>query len=95
MGAGTNPTHGEPITVDKTILFRPQRAFLLDAMTEVVEISTRDELIVHINSLYQHDIGATEENTTIEKYIYDYRIYWDTYVVAIDGCAVGYTSGPL
>jgi hypothetical protein len=64
--------------------FRPVRELLADAMADVIEIQDRQQL--------EELVGTPME---VKPYCYDARIGWDTYLVVVGGCAVGYTDGPL
>lgn len=67
--------------------FRPQRGGLAESMAEVVELpdlrALAEWLVINIARL------------DVKPYTsYDYRTGWDTYVVTVDGQAVGFTDGP-
>jgi hypothetical protein len=73
--------------------FRPQRGSLKESMAEVVEVSTRAELLSVLRKLYA-PVPVTRFE--IRYYCYDARIDWETYLVTIpENVAVGYTDGPL
>lgn len=67
-------------------LFRPHRRFLDEAMAEVRSITSLEE----VRPSY-----APFAKLTLEKYSYDKRINWDTYIALADGQAFGFTNGPL
>lgn len=67
------------------VLFRQHREFLDEAMETVQEISS----IADIERITGYN------NITVEKYAYDKRIDWDTYIVCENGRACGFTNGPL
>lgn len=67
-------------------LFRPNRRYLDEAMAEVREITSLEE----VRPSY-----APLAKLTLEKYSYDKRINWDTYIALEDGNAFGFTNGPL
>ena len=73
--------------------FRPQRGGLDEAMREVFEFSTLDELEAHLRDA----LGWKFDLVGIEKYGsgIDKRIGWDTHIVTVNGRAVGYTDGPI
>ena len=71
------------------IKYRPHCGGLDEAMERVVNISSIEELITHIDPFF----GATPENVTIEPYGWDERIDWDTHLVCVDNNAIGYTDG--
>ena len=70
--------------------FRPQRGGLAEAMAEVREIEPTTEALSKLLRVW----GLYPE-ITVSKYVYDRRIDWDTYLVCVDGRAVGFTDGPL
>lgn len=78
----------EPI---KKVLFREHRRFLSDAMLTVIEVSSLDDIK---NKMFPS--GAPDGTIKIDKYTYDNRIKWDTYIVTISGYGVlGFTNGPI
>lgn len=84
-----------------SFLYRPHRRLLADAMDEVVELKDKADLILHIKrewSSLPHDFEISEKTVQVEKYGFDDRINWDTYVVLLemDGKpgAIGFTNGP-
>ncbi len=67
--------------------YRHQRGGLAESMATVIEIEpTIDALAVMLR--------VPPSAVTVERYCYDKRIGWDTYLVCVDGCAVGMTDGP-
>ena len=65
--------------------YRHQRGGLKESMETVVEIEpTIDALAVILK--------VPPSAITVEPYTYDKRIDWDTYLVCIEGNAVGYTN---
>lgn len=67
------------------MLFRPQRGSLSDSMADEVELpATRKALAGHL--------VCPEESVDVKPYCYDGRIGWDTYLVIVDGQAVGFTD---
>lgn len=70
-------------------LFRFHRGTLADSMETVVEFKGLFELIEILNTVY--DPGKV----LVKPYGFDARIGWDTYLVTIDGNAVGMTDGPV
>ncbi len=69
--------------------FRPHRGQLEQSLREVVDVDSFDELISVLDLLLQ----ATTDNTKLEYYCYDDRIGWETYIVLVNGNAVGFTDG--
>ena len=68
--------------------FRPQRGSLEESMLGVVTLdSTLKALAGHLNA----DVGDIKVNF----YMYDSRIDWYTYIVTVDGDAVGFTDGDI
>lgn len=65
--------------------YRHQRGGLKESMETVIEIEpTIDALAVVLK--------VPPSAITVESYTYDKRIDWDTYLVCVEGCAVGYTN---
>ena len=65
---------------------------LAHAMAKVAEIHSRPQLIAYLQEHFDF-WEVTEENVTIEKYGYDTRIGWDTYLISIDGKAALFADG--
>lgn len=63
--------------------FRFHTGGLDEAMKTVIEVSTRQELVDHVNKEYERCFMPTLElqELKIEPYGYDDRINWDTYIV--------------
>lgn len=74
--------------------FRPHRGGFEEAMSEVVTVHSKKELRKHLLTLWE---GMIDPNglLSIEKYGYDDRNKWDTYIVSWNKSVVGFTSGPL
>jgi len=79
-------------TRQKPILFRPHRSSLDDAMKEVIEIADRDALVRH---LIRIEYANEKSDITVEKYVFDDRIGWDTHIVCINGNAIGFTNAAV
>ena len=81
------------------ILFRPHRGGLAEAMEEVKEVSSFDELVNMVDtelSKFDHGLQIDENTVKMSAYGYDHRIDWDTYSVVLKNYGVlGFTSGPL
>ena len=67
--------------------FRPQRGGLADSMAEVVELRPS------IEALVRH-LKVPGDRIDVRPYYYDDRTGWKTYIVTVDGQAVGFTDGP-
>lgn len=74
-------------------LFRENRSLLEDSMKTVVEVNSRAELKRHLYKVIPYmDINSILD---VKWYARDDRIGWDTYLVTLDGCAIGFTNGDL
>ncbi len=80
--------------VPYTVLFRPQRGGLDEAMEEVSEVHCFEDLLWRLNG-DPYLSRATRGNTLVNHYGFDRRIGWDTYIVTVGGIPRGFTSGPL
>jgi len=58
-------------------------------MKEVVELSDFEALRAHLVESWPEAAHATVE---VKPYKFDWRIGWNTYIVCINGDAVGYTN---
>ena len=78
------------------MLYRPHRGSLAAAMRECVEVSGVADILDIINTQNAiFGVGPVGiEAIAVEKYSYDARILWDTHIVTVNGCAVGFTDGP-
>lgn len=75
------------------VLFRENRSLLEDSMKTVVEVNSRAELKRHLYKVILYmDINSILD---VKWYTYDDRIGWDTYLVTLDECAIGFTNGDL
>lgn len=78
-------------------LYRPQRGNLDDAMQEMKDFQSLDELILYLQEDLFMWFGKQEINKDtlhIKPYCFDERINWDTYIVTLDGWGVvGFTNG--
>ena len=72
--------------------FRPQRELLVDSMAEVVELQDFRALTGHLTKLGFLPAGLAK--IAVRPYCYDDRNGWKTYLVTVDGQAVGFTNGP-
>jgi hypothetical protein len=68
---------------------RRHREFLIDSMETVKEIEPTKECVAEY-------FDCLPDRITVEKYgTFDDRIGWDTYIVCVNGNAIGFTDGPL
>jgi hypothetical protein len=69
--------------------------FLDDCMKTVKEIEpTKEAVKKYLSDYYGKEVDI--DTITVEKYgTFDERIGWDTYIVCIDGNAVGFTNEKL
>lgn len=83
------------------MLFRPRRELLDEAMREVFEFNTFDELLTHINLQWKTMWDETSDvfnSLEFEHQGFDPRINWDTYfvigyVTKLNKFVIGYTNG--
>jgi len=68
------------------ILFRPHRHLLDESMQEVKTVKSLNDIRKILNL-------KDGEELVLEYYCYDDRIKWETFIVTVDGCAVGFTNG--
>jgi len=74
--------------------FRWHRGSLDDSMQTVVDFESFDGLVSILRAT-PYTPSFDTSDIKVEKYCYDPRIEWDTYIVTIDGNAIGFTDGPL
>ncbi len=73
-------------------LYRDHRGSLADSMSTVQQMDSIEDLETHLSKVYkQPSVGII----TVEPYVYDKRVGWNTYIVCVDGRAVGFTDGPV
>jgi len=79
------------------VLFRPHRGSLADAMAEVREINSFQDIIDETTeSLSHYGLSPKKEGFHIEYYSEDERIGWSTYIVFLDNYGVlGFTNGMI
>jgi len=87
--APPNPNHVED---GAGSLFRWHRGSLDESMATVVPCESMAELLAILQGV---DADVTGERVDVKHYTYDERIEWDTYLVTVDGQAVGMTNGEL
>lgn len=76
--------------------FREHRGSLRRAMETVVDLPNREALLKHIQNIYKgYGRRIKDSNLSVEPYIFDDRIKWNTYIVCVKGLGVvGFTNGP-
>lgn len=77
-----------------SVLFREHRASLEDSMNTVVTVTSRKELFKHIYNVFPY----VDRNAVLDLILYskDERNGWlYTYLVTLNGCAIGFTNGDL
>lgn len=77
-------------------LFRQHRGSFKEAMKTVIEVRDKVDLFNYL----KHDLSGYKlesmDQLTITPYSgIDSRNGWDTYIVCINGAAIGFTNGPL
>jgi hypothetical protein len=65
--------------------YRRQRGSLRDSMATMIEIEPTIGALAFV-------LEAPPSAIAVEPYIYDKRTDWDTYLVCVEGMAVGYTN---
>lgn len=76
------------------VKFREQRGGLEESMATVVELESRAQLVDYVAALF----GGNEidpADLDVVPYGIDHQIGWDTFIVTLDGQAIGFTNGPL
>jgi hypothetical protein len=76
-------------------LFRPHRELLEESMAEVVEIQTMDDLEKVAVPASLCSYFGPNPKIELKHLRYDERVDWDTYLVTVNGQAVGHTNGPI
>jgi hypothetical protein len=81
------------------VKFREHRATLEQSMQTVVELPDLSALVEHIKKLLEGWPSApviTTGTITVEPYVYDDRIEWNTHIVVLKKYGVvGFTDGPV
>lgn len=72
-------------------LYRDHRGSLVESMKTVRHVHSLQDVRTHLESDWLSEVGEI----TIIPYGYDKRIEWDTWIVCVDGNAVGMTNGEL
>jgi hypothetical protein len=67
--------------------YRPQRGSYAESMAEIVIVP--DSL-----RAFAAELKTSVERLEVKPYCYDDRNGWKTYIVTVDGQAVGFTDGP-
>lgn len=76
--------------------FHPVRELLEDSMREVVELPpTRTALVAHLRGVYANSFSIDPRRVEVKAYGFDSRINWHTWLVTVNGEAVGYTDQGL
>ncbi len=81
-----------------TVLYRPHRGSLQDALALVRTVNDHADLV---DQLRLERVGwpdaaeVTRESVDVVPYCYDPRIEWDTWLVRVNGHVAGFTNGPL
>ena len=75
--------------------FREHRGLLAESMETVVDLEGFDALVAYLAEKFKPwGVEVTPELVKAEKYGgFDTRIGWDTWIVMVDGAAVGFTDG--
>jgi hypothetical protein len=80
------------------MLYRHHRGSLDDSMATACEVTDFKHLVEIIHKDregWSDQPEVTPETVRLEPLGYDKRIDWDTYIVTVNGNAVGYTNGDL
>ena len=64
-----------------SILYRPQRSLLAEAMAESKEFSSVKEMLEYI--VEEHEKAFDISDIYISYYCYDERIEWETYILTV------------
>ncbi len=79
-------------------LYRPHRGGLHESMALVRDVVDHAQLVRQIRldrAGWPDQDEVTPESVEVAPYGRDERIGWDTYIVTVNGNAVGFTNGPL
>ena len=75
--------------------FREHRGGLAESMETVVELNTRKEFCDHLSKIARKFVPEGEFTISFSEYSFDTRIYWDTFLVILNGCGpIGMLDGP-
>jgi len=79
------------------IKYRDHRGSLAESMATVQEFEKREGLIKYLKyDMKGFSVPFKAEDLKIEKYMFDERIGWDTFIVTIENFGVvGFTNGYL
>ena len=87
----------------RKIKFRHVRGSLYDSMQTVVELeATKSSLFNYLSKFLSDNFLSkctstehtfTKDSIELEYECKDERNGWDTYLISVNGCAVGYTDG--
>lgn len=75
-------------------LFREQRGGLEESMATVVELESRAQLVDYVAAIFNGQWIDPAKLDVLPHGI-DHRTGWDTFIVTLDGQAIGFTNGPL
>ena len=75
--------------------YRDHRGSLEASMLSVREMPNRAALVEHLRETYGRHELVRDDLIEVKHYCYDERIGWDTWIVTLNGGAVGFTDGPL
>ena len=74
--------------------FRSQRGSLEESMRTVVDLRNRADLLEHLRRILA-PMPVPPRRVGVRYYCYDARIGWPTFLVTVDGQAVGFTDGRI
>jgi hypothetical protein len=74
--------------------FRQQRGSLEESLKTVVDLQDRKELVKHLRRVLA-PMKVQGKNVQVRYYGYDERINWPSYLVTLDGKAVGFIDGKI
>jgi hypothetical protein len=75
------------------MLFRPVRGGLIDAMAEVKEVNSWQDLILALDSYDRDRLAKPNGCLELQYQCWDDRIGWNSYLVVVNGQAAGYMNG--
>ncbi len=74
--------------------FRFHRGALAESMATVTTVADKEALCNIIRAAWGYPAFG-DGQIEVSPYGYDNRIQWNTYVVTLDGKAIGFTDGPV
>ena len=75
--------------------FREQRGGFDESMAAVINVQTCGTLADYLTYQYTFPARIDKKSLTVEYLCFDPRNGWDTYLVSVNGLAIGFTDGPL